>query len=95
MVIQLEKHLEVAEVKSLGVGSAGEDARDPFADANQQGKRIGYHQGPDGRPQDDQQFGRLHQDQKLAMFHRIASRDGAKHHDNSDDGNHWINLLRQ
>ena len=47
---------------------------------------------PDRRAADDDQFGRLHQHEQLAVLHQVAADDGTDDDNNSDNCKH-VNVL--
>ena len=69
-------------------------ARESAGDLFQNMQRIGHQHGADGRPADDDQFGRLHQHLEVAVLHQISGSDGAEYHQNSNNCKHYgLSLL--
>jgi len=49
--------------------------------------------GPDGGPTDNDQFGGLHENLKVSVFHQFSGDDRAENHDNSNDGKRSASTL--
>jgi len=75
----------IVRISLLIEGRPSEGPADSAADFREDVKRVGNQDSSDGRPQDDDQFGGLHQNLQIAVFHQIPGDDGAKYHHNSYD----------
>src|SRR5258708_7604649 len=81
----LIQHLQVLQVESLGETVCAEDRADHFCHFDNDGKRIAYQHRAHRGAKDDDQFGRLHQYQQLAMLHQIPADNGAEDDNNPND----------
>src|SRR5689334_218517 len=62
---KLIEHLQVVEVKGLGKGAAGKDPDESLEHLNDRRQRIGNENGSYRSAENDHQFGRLQQHEKL------------------------------
>src|ERR1017187_1619635 len=90
MVAQVVQHLQRLQVTLLAVRGTLKDPADALCYLLQNMKRIGDQSRSHGRPADDEQFGRLKQDQNIPFFKKVTSENCCDNYQNSDYREHRI-----
>jgi hypothetical protein len=81
----ITQHLQILEIESLAEPARQESAYQAFDDCYEDGKGIRDEERSERRASDDHELSRLHENEKLAVFHHVPGEDRPENRNNSDN----------